>query len=241
VLRAFVVPHAPLLLDLPGRPHPAPEIVEAVGALNIATDVVLVTPHGRAGGVYGRTHGSLRGFGLPGKVDLPTDRTLAGEIAADWSAPQLDEPLDHGAVVPLLLRPDVESAVVCALPGWTGQAEGDPSEALALAATLAKTLRRLAESTDLSVVISGHTSAAVTARSPLMERSEGREVDAAVREGLATDPGRLSDIAPDGWTRAGACGAGPFHLLGELDLLSLEVVHASAPFGVGYVVARSGS
>jgi len=239
VLRTFVVPHAPLLVDIPGRPHPLPDIPSLTAELDPRGNVVLVTPHGSEAGIYSTTRGDLNGFGLDIGTGTDRDADLGRALASTWGAGPLDEPLDHGAVVPLLLLPPLERVAVCALPQWTGQDESGPEEALAAADALGSALRTIAGVSDLDVVISAHTSAAISSRAPLTERPEGQEVDRAVVDALAEAPERLGAVPAGKWERAGSCGAGPFRVLSHLAQEPLEVLHHSAPFGVGYVVARS--
>lgn len=242
MLHTFVVPHAPLLVDIPGRPHPVPDIPSTVASLDLSGDVVIVTPHGRRAGIYRSTAGSLSEMGLPAaRVELDNDERLSRELSEAWDVPFLEEPLDHGAVVPSLLLSGLRRVTVCALSEWTDLDGGDPSQAVEQGASLGAALAEIGSTRDLSVVIGGHTSAAVTPRAPLTERPQGKEVDQAVVDALGSSPGRLRDISTETWERAGSCGAGPLRALAELAEAPLEILHHSAPYGVGYVVARSGS
>lgn len=239
MLRAFVVPHAPLLLELPGRTHPAPEIAAAVSSLPVGDEVIVVTPHGGMAGIYSGSGGDLAGFGIPqARAEWRTDDALGRDLAEHWREGSIDGPPDHGAIVPLALL-SCERAVVCALPQWTGQQEGDPADAVAAAQALAGAIEQLTRDRDVSLVVSAHTSAAITARAPLTERPEGKEVHQAIVSALEHGPARLGDIPLEKFRRAGSCGAGGWTLLGQLVTEPMEVVAEAAPFGVGYVVART--
>lgn len=236
---AYVVPHAPLLVDMPGREHPLPDISAAMAGLDVSDEVVLVTPHGSRAGVYRANSGSLDAFGLGDQeVERGTDEALGRKIADAWGADLVDAPLDHGAAVPLLLMPQVTTLVVCALPGWTGQTDGDLVEARrqghALAGALTGSL-----SPGATVIFSGHTSAAITPRAPLTERPEGIEVHGLITSALENDPGLIVEIADESWRLAGSCGAGSLTALSHFVTQPFEIVARSDAFGVGYVVARS--
>lgn len=236
---AYLVPHAPLLVDIPGREHPLPEIAGAIAALEITGEVVLVTPHGPRAGVYRANSGSLDAFGLRGRaVERGTDEALGRKIAEGWGVDVIDAPLDHGAVVPLLLMAQVTSAVVCALPGWTGQAEGDPGEACRQGHALADALTNCLAA-GATVIFTGHTSASITPRAPLTERPEGIEVHGSVTRALESDLALIAGIGADHWRLAGACGAGSLTALAHFVTQPLEIVARSEAFGVGYLVARS--
>lgn len=234
-MTAVVVPHAPLLVDIPGRPHPLPRCTDALAALDVSPDIVVVTPHAPQAGVYAAATGDLRGFGLDVSVDVEGDEETTEIIATRWERPLLHVPLDHGAVVPLvLLRP--RRALVCGLPGWTGQKDGDPAEAIDAAAALGP---MLAELDGWSVVVSAHTSAAASARAPLTELAGGRKLHDDVVAALRTDPVSLKGLDAETARSCGACGIAPFTALAALVKEPLDVLYEDAPFGVGYVVATT--
>ncbi len=240
--RALVVPHAPALLERAAGPTTsgrAAATVAAVSALDVESAlVVLVSPHGPRSFVCSSGRGSLAGFGVPGlevQVHVPD---TAPALAREWGRPQADEPLDHGAAVPLVLL-SAESAICCVTQEVTGK--GYPvgstrDEAAALASAIAS----LAESEDLTLVCSAHTSACLTPAAPLAYREEGKRLDAKLLDALATDPALLLDVTDDEWRGGRACGQLPFQVIGHLfrarpfDLKSYEY-----PFGVGYLVAET--
>lgn len=235
----YLVPHAPLLADMPDRQHPLPEIAAAMAGLAVTADVVLVTPHGPRAGVYRANSGSLDGFGVKGlSTGRATDESLGRKIAEAWDTDLIDAPLDHGAAVPLLLMPQIASLVVCALPGWTAQTEGDPAEACREGHALGDALAACLPP-DATVIFSGHTSAAITPRAPLTERPEGIEVHGLVTNALERDPGLIAGISHDSWRLAGGCGAGSLVALSRMATKPFEVAARSEGFGVGYLVARS--
>lgn len=211
-------------------------------SLEMTGHVVIITPHGREVGIYRAAFGDLSEVGLPdARVALENNARLSRELADAWGTPFLEGPLDHGAVIPSLLLSGLRRVVVCALGEWTAHDGGDPSHAMEQGEALGAALAEIGSREDLSVVVSGHTSAAITARAPLTERPEGREVDRAVIEALGSSPRRLAEIPVEMWELAGSCGAGPFRALTRLRDEPLEVLHHSAPFGVGYAIAGSKS
>jgi hypothetical protein len=240
-----VVPHAPVLLPEIGGPSGAEardRILRACDKIDTSgADVILVvSPHGRTAGVYARVIGSETSFGGPEvRLDSPTDTGAADALARAWKAPLLEDELDHGAVGCLQLLDIGRPSVVAALPETTGpEAPADACAAMVEGRKLAGAVKRAFSGSSVLVVASAHTSAALTPRSPLRERPEGRALDERVLTSLAADVGALDDISCDAWTAGGSCGAGPFAAFGRLlSGRSAEVLAYEHPFGVGYLVA----
>ena len=199
---------------------------------------VLVSPHAPKTGVYATRRGSLDGFGIRGsEAEIPTDPELAEELRAAWGADVIDEPLDHGIVVPLLLRPFSAPVVACGFAEVTGPGGCHPSDVLADARSLAEAVGAFASAHRVLFVANAHSSAALSSRAPLMTRSEGTRLhdllfDAAKRGTV----GDLAEVTAADWHAAGACGVGPLVALAHL--LPKAVVtgfHDCSPFGVGYL------
>ena len=211
----------------------------------------LVSPHSprdqRAFGLWGgsRLGGDLGVFRAPGAaVDLPNDLELAGrvrdEARADglgtWELPA-NEPLDHGAVVPL---------VFLARAGWSGPTcvaalplVSDPERELAFGRALTRALSTLSGRTAL--VASGDMSHRVLPGAPAGFHPRAADFDREVCERVARgdlaglceiDPG-LRGIAAEDVVDSSAVVIGA---LGE-EPRGVELLSYEHPFGVGYLVA----
>lgn len=223
-----MVPHAPLLLPEVAGPANAGRtraVVAAVASIDLTgvDAVVVASPHGRAPGVYAAPAGDLDAFGPRGLGVSPiADDGFAHEIAAAWGEPILDEPPDHGVVVPLRLL--AVDALVVAVSLGDGPA-------------FARALGECAGGRRIAFVASANLSAGLGERAPLPSLDGAAETDAAVLDTLRDDPGALTEQG-SALERAGSCAAGPLAAFGSLfggrpcDVLAYE-----APFGVGYAVA----
>ena len=228
-----VVPHAPLLLEaVAGRPVAHRVVAAAQGLAFPPADVLVVaSPHGRATGVYLGASGDLDAFGPPGvSATAAPEPGFARELAGAWGRPLLDEPVDHGVVVPLLLLDATAPVVAVAF------AEGlDAETAIAEAEGLVHALD--AAGRTVVFVASANTSAGLTERSPVPSIPGAAEAEADVLEALQSDPGDVTALLP-AMARAGSCAAGPLAAFSSLcrgrrcELLAYE-----APVGVGYAVA----
>lgn len=222
-MRGWLVPHAPLLvpgLNVSDEMAALERVRARLREVEPGRAVVLVSPHGDRPGPYGLNKGSLGAFG----IDLGVDRGLgthADELAAAWGREALDDELDHGSIVPLMLC-DLGPFVTClSLP------EPDPVAAKAIEAVFGD---------DVTVLASANGSAGLTARAPLTEVAGAAEAEEAFLDACATDAGLLAEAAS---TLPGSCGAGPASLLADLfDGVAGEVLAHEAPVGVGYTVAR---
>lgn len=207
-------------------------MADAVRAIDLsaAEVVVVASPHGRTTGVYAAPAGDLDGFGPPGLSVTGQPDGLAEEVAAAWGRPLLEEPADHGIVVPLrLLAPAVPVVAVAFEEGIGARAAAEQGARLADA--LPKVGRRGA------FVASANLSAGLSDRSPLPSVRGAAEADAAVLAALQEDPARLVDLA-HAVERAGSCAAGPLAAFGTLfSGRACDVVAYEHPFGVGYPVA----
>jgi hypothetical protein len=216
-----------------------------VGALGLddCDALVIVSPHGRATGVYSRVSGSLDGFGVRNRsVGPPTDAGVAEELANAWDRPLLEPPVDHGIVGALLLSrwSAAPALVAAAFATVTGpDAPGQFDAAIEVAEGFADAVSRVSAGRRIGFVASAHTSAALNPAAPLLDRPEGHELEERVLAALREDSAALTGIEPDLWRAAGACGAGPLTAFGRLFAgRRAEVLAYEAPAGVGYLVAQ---
>lgn len=192
---------------------------------------VVVSPHGTRTGVYLDARGDLSAFGVPraeARADVEQGEVRA--LAAAWDRPVLEEPLDHGIAVPLLVGAlDVPIIAV-------GLAEGaDPAaDARSLAAALAQT--------EHDVIASVNTGAGITSRAPLTALDGADALENELREVLSEDVGRVDAVARRLAGRGGSCCLGPLLVAAELFAgATADVLVHEWPFGVGYLVVRLGN
>jgi hypothetical protein len=241
-----VVPHAPvLLLEVAGNQlaGETEDVRTALGSL--AFDgldvVVLLSPHAPASGIYSSVAGALDDFGVSGvELHRPTKDSLLTALAEIWGQQVLDEPVDHGALVPLMLLATGDTPIVAA--GLREIDDNDPgsvTEAIADGLSFGRAVQQLAGDATVAFVASAQTSAALTPRAPLTERAQAKPVEADVLRALRGDPSILQASLDDLWSRAGSCSPGTFAAYGcVFGGRSSEVMDYTYPFGVGYVVAR---
>ena len=257
IVFAGLMPHAPILVPGVGGERTGP--VAATMAAMTATarravaarpdTLVLVSPHSpRRPGAFGlwqtpRLRGSLAEFGSPADaVDLPLDQALAERLRSEAAGAGVrlwaiaEEPLDHGALVPL-----------CYLraAGWNGPtvilsldaSGGGPLEQLGQA--VAAAARRL--SRRVAFIASGDMSHRLTPTAPCGYHPEGKHFDetfiALLRRG-ATDElseiePRLQDIAAEDVVDSTVVAVAAAGARTE----GREVLSYEGPFGVGYGVA----
>jgi hypothetical protein len=236
---AALVPHAPLLLEGIGPPDPERAgIREAVAALPGDGDVtVVLSPHGTRAGVYLGAEGSLAGGGIP-------DRAVAAEPAADiarqladvWGVSPIDEPLDHGATVAIMLTGVRGPVVVACLVEITSRDGAEGRQAIDEGRSFAEALRKL-DGPPAGLVATAHSGAALAELGPLGTRWAALELEGQLRNAIETDPSRLGALGLDLWLQSGSCGSGVLAALGELAVGPGELKAYGAPHGVGYLVA----
>jgi aromatic ring-opening dioxygenase LigB subunit len=211
----------------------------------------LVSPHSprarRAFGLWSgaRLRGDLGFFRAPGaEVDLPNDTELVRRLRVEAHAEGLDtwdlpgsEPLDHGAVVPL---------VFLVRAGWAGPTAvaalpmiSDSARELAFGRALTRALSALPGRTAL--VASGDMSHRVLPGAPAGFHPRAADFDRAVCDRVAAgdlqglfeiDPG-LRGIAGEDVVDSSAVVIGA---LGD-EPRGVELLSYEHPFGVGYLVA----
>lgn len=238
-LRGAIVPHAPILLPevSPGHAAATDSVRSALGSLSFdeVDAIVLVTPHGPATGVYQDVKGSLDDFGVAGvSLECATDPVVRDELTAAWGVPLIDEPIDHGALVPILtLSPRVP--VVVASVGENLTAENAAGAGDGLAAALASM-----SETRLAFIASANLSAGIGPRAPFPDLPGAEPLERSAVLACETDVAGLAELAPELATGAESCGAGPLTAFGRLFAgTKAEVMTHEHPFGVGYLVARA--
>lgn len=205
---------------------------------------MLLSPHGRATGVYSRIQGSLSAFGVGGIVlerDVGAGAGATSVVAERWGAPLLGGAVDHGVLVPLLTMslPDVP-LVAATLADGSGLDEDRAQGAVTASLRLAHALRSLSQDRQVAFVASANTAAALSPRAPYTERSVAIELEDGLLGGLGTDAGLAQDLARDMSATGMSCGVGPLTAFGDLCRGSpVELVAYERPVGVGYVIARA--
>ena len=228
-----IVPHTPLLVldDARSRADVALGRVRAASrevARVLTGTLVVVSPHARQTGVYLSTHGGLGAFGIPrADATYDVDGELSARVASGWGRPTVGEPLDHGISVPLHLLAR-ENRVVA-----VGIAE-DEQDVTGVARSLARILQPM----DVSVLASVNSGAGVTARGPLTKLPNGIALEEELRTVLEKDVGGLLELAPRLASEGGGCSVGPLLVLAHLfQGSSMQVLAHEWPVGVGYPVA----
>ncbi len=167
--------------------------------------------------------GDLAEFGVPGiGLDVPTDDAGSRELAELAGLDRIDDPIDHGILVPLALGLSSPAVIGIALE----EGEGPPPG-------LASALSKFAGKRNVAVVASANGSIGLSPRAPLTEVEGQVDSEEALIASLE-DVGTLAEAA----SRLTGCARAPLTLLGQLfggrkgTLLAHE-----APVGVGYLVA----
>lgn len=229
-MNGALIPHAPLLLEeIVSGADSLREVREGIARVTVPTDatVVMASPHGEGSCVYGRPSGSLSGFGFEGvEVDPPAASTEVTEILQRWAGRVVDGRLDHGGVVPLRLlgiaQPVVAVSVESDAPG------------------LARAIAEVAQTQDVFVICSSHTSARLTERAPLPYSFDAVRLDARFVTDIEQDCVAALRAAPDLETIGGSCSGATLSLFGELFAGRPATVQAyGAPFGIGYPVVTA--
>lgn len=228
-----ILPHAPLLVPdvAPQGDEPAIEGVRAATRAvtrGFVRPTVIVSPHGATSGVYLRTRADLSRFGVPrASARFDVGETQVRALAAVWGRPVLDEPIDHGVVVPLLVG-DIAGPLVPV-------AFGEEGDVVAEAMSLAEVLRE----SDYDVVASVNTGAGIIDRAPLTKLGGAESLEVELRNAIERDASDLAGISHRLASDGGSCCLGPLLVLAALFAGRVgEVVAHEWPYGVGYLVAR---
>jgi hypothetical protein len=229
-LNGALIPHAPLLLEeVVAGGESLREIREGIARVNVPADttVLVASPHGGGPSFYARPSGSLAGFGIEAiEVEPPTAAADVTEILQGWAGDTVEEPLDHGSVVPLRLL-GVTQATAAVSVG--SDASG-----------LARAIAEIASTQDVFVICSAHTSARLTERAPLPYSFDAVRLDARFVSDIEQDCAAAVRGAPELETVGGSCSGATLSLFGELFAGRPAVVQAYAsPFGVGYPVVTA--
>lgn len=244
IARGAVVPHAPVLLEaIQPSLDEGRRIRKAVGELDFskAEVIVVVSAHGTAEGIYERSEGSLRAFGIEGvEAGRDTDAGLIRSLADAWGRSPIEGPVDFGVVVPLLLGLGEGLPVVAVtLPQTTGPKGRSLTDALDAAQTLSEALRTMADERDVAVVASAHSSAGLTDRAPLTEVPGATDVDRELVAALEQDPAHVAGLLARLHRIGDVCGVGPLAVIARLfGGWKSQGVTYEAPYGVGYIVAE---
>ena len=208
------------------------EIARAVAELRIeARTIAVVSSHAETRGIYKMVRGDLDGFGRSGvSIDVARDSDIATALGAEWDAPLLDTPVDHGIVTPLALGLGAGADVVAV-------SVQDAKDGIALADALTS----VASDSEKTVVLvaSAHLSAALTPRAPVPLREEAIALEDELLAGMTRDVAIFVERAEDLTMVGVSCGAGPLVAVGHCFAgRGAEVVAYDRTFGVGYVIAR---
>ena len=225
-MRGALVPHAPLLLpEVTTKTDDLRDIWDGLSRIQVPENalIVVLTPHGSATGVYAANEGSLMGFGLP-------------EISGKWSAgpvdaldvPVLEEPLDHGALVPLLslgIEGEVLTIALAEVP--------DVSDMLGK-------IRGLAVERDVFVLASAHTSACLTERAPLPYSFDAVRLESRLITDIESDCDAARALAESLESVGSSCSRTALEAFGRLfSGAQGNVLAYGSPFGVGYPVVTA--
>ena len=212
-----LVPHAPLLLpQVTPKADSLRDIWDALTRIEIPADaaVVVLTPHAPVG-TYGENQGSLADFGIPSV----TGRFPRAEI--DLGLPALGEPLDHGALVPLLLL-------------------DAPNPAVVVGGNVADQVREVARERETFVVASAHTSVRLSDRAPLPYSFDAVRLESRFITGIENDCRLAADLADEMSTVGDSCSGSTLRAFGELFAgVEGRVLAYGSPFGVGYPVVTA--
>lgn len=237
-LNGIILPHAPLLLPEvwpDGHDGAAARVRAGCGAAGraiLGPRALVASPHAVRTGVYVSPYGDLADFGPRAPATLcPLDLEISEELARRWDKPLIDEPLDHGIVVPLLLAAPAVPVVAI------GFAEGADhgAEAAALAAVLDEM------DLDGTLLASANLSAGLTDRAPLTCLAGAEALERDLVDRLSQDAASLLETALPLSSQAGSCALGPLALIGHVfGGRPTEVLAHEWPYGVGYLVATIG-
>ncbi|MGC7872826.1 AmmeMemoRadiSam system protein A [Desulfosporosinus sp. SYSU MS00001] len=242
---SIFVPHPPIVVPEigGGEEHKCQSTLDAYREISrrvVSTDigtVILVSPHapltkeGITLHTEERIQGNFAQFGVRSlNFSWSNDQDLATEFQQHLKGViPINEPLDHGALVPLYFLQEA---------GWKGKVVlvGMPLEhpeeyGQQIGQILEKVQGRFA------LIASGDLSHRLKEDGPYGFDSAGPEFDQAIFRGLQRDVKKLSDLPPGLVERAGECGYRSLRLALAAKEGAPEVLSYEGPFGVGYLVA----
>jgi aromatic ring-opening dioxygenase LigB subunit len=234
-LLGVIVPHAPILapaLESPEVADAARRIYKEIEALDLPETVIVVSPHAPRTGVYAQLAGNLDEFGAPGiHAEAADANGLAAKLARLWKRSLLDDPADHGILVPLLL------GCVGAATIGVGLGEGESLDELEEdASALADALQELDE--PIAVVASINGARGLTPRAPLTERAGSKMLDEALANALAREPDRIQAVARELAQTEASCCFGPLIAVTRArPRATFDIRAREDPVGVSYMVA----
>lgn len=240
LISGALVPHAPVLLPHVAGPRNA-ALTEPLRAPLRAVDlrdpqvVVLLSPHGSRTGVYRGNVGRLDGFGVRG-VELvhPSDDATARILADAWERPLVEDPVDHGVLVPLMLA-DLGGVPVVSAALGEGDTTADPVKD---ALSFVDALLEVAQGRRIAFIASANTAASLSERAPLSLRPGTKRLEAKLLRSLESDIGAVEDVARRLSDDGGSCSLGTLTAFARIFAhTTAAVVAYGRPFGVGYVVA----
>lgn len=219
-----LVPHAPLLLpQVTPTAEGLSDIWDALTRVQIPEDavVIVLSPHAPPG-IYAENDGSLADFGIPSV----TGRFARADV--DLGAGVLDAPLDHGALVPLLILDVQKPVVVVGLEGVSDMS--DMSDAL----------RKHGSERELFIICSAHTSVRLTERAPLPYSFDAVRLESRFITDIESDCKAAADLADEMWTVGDSCSRTTLSAFGKLFAgAEGRVLAYGSAFGVGYPVVTA--
>lgn len=224
-MRGALVPHAPLLLpEVTPQGDGLRDIWDALGRIRFGDDLIVVlSPHAERTGVYRSLEGSLADFGLP-----DVGRQLRASAGPEVQLEALDGPLDHGALVPLLLFGAPNETIAIGV--------GDTSDM----SKVLGAIRELAEERDVFVIASAHTSVRLTERAPLPYSFDAVRLESRFVTAIGSDCATALDLADELWAVGGSCSRTTLKAFGDLfSGVEGTVMAYGSPFGVGYPVVTA--
>jgi hypothetical protein len=230
---AAIVPHAPLLvpeLHPQGHEQRCRAVVGALRCLpwGASEAVAVVSAHGERKGVYTSLYGTLRDLGPSIATSSAGGTGVAEELAGAAGLPLLEDPCDHGVLVPALLglAEGLDLIGVSLSASWGG----DESALLATAVE--------GFGGRLGLAASAHTGAALSPAAPLTELDGAKNAEQRWLRALRSDASSSRDHLDALGRVAGSCGTGPLDVLAAVGGdRRTQVSCYERPFGVGYLVA----
>ncbi len=259
ILRAYVVPHPPIVLPEIARGEEAKIAATARSMKQVAKEIaelapdtiILSSPHAPAYrdafflSASKRDEGNMGNFGFPQlKQSLENDLLLVSKILEEAEQEQLtvfadsrSNKLDHGSLVPLyFITKEYENFKFLRL-GLSGFSAATHYRLGQIVTAAAEELKR-----RVVYIASGDLSHVLKADGPYGYKEAGPKFDSMINDILGRAAFDELLALPERLTEEAAqCGLSSFQIMaGALDGEELEVTQLSyeGPFGVGYAVFR---